>query len=75
MQAQHPALLDSFDAFTARARGKRLAVFLDYDGTLTPIVKDPDRAFMSDQVLQAMLAVCAHACTCICIFSHAATMP
>jgi trehalose 6-phosphate phosphatase len=50
MQVQHPALLDSFEAFAARASGKRLAVFLDYDGTLTPIVKDPDRAFMSDQV-------------------------
>lgn len=55
-QAEHPALLDAFEAFAARAAGKRLAVFLDYDGTLTPIVKNPDRAFMSDQVSQT------HAC-------------
>ena len=25
-------------------------MFLDYDGTLSPIVDDPDRAFMSKQV-------------------------
>jgi len=25
-------------------------MFLDYDGTLSPIVDDPDRAFMSDEV-------------------------
>ena len=25
-------------------------MFLDYDGTLSPIVDDPDRAFMSDAV-------------------------
>lgn len=43
-------MLKEFDAFVAGLRGKRLAVFLDYDGTLTPIVKDPDRAFMADQM-------------------------
>ncbi|KAK3285012.1 hypothetical protein CYMTET_7365 [Cymbomonas tetramitiformis] len=37
------------ESFKTLARGKRLAIFLDYDGTLTPIVKDPDRAFMSDE--------------------------
>lgn len=50
MQAQYPGLLESFTDFIARASGKRIAVFLDYDGTLTPIVKNPDRAYMSDQV-------------------------
>lgn len=25
-------------------------MFLDYDGTLSPIVDDPDNAFMSDDV-------------------------
>ncbi|KAK3247449.1 trehalose-phosphatase [Cymbomonas tetramitiformis] len=37
------------ESFKTLARGKRLAIFLGYDGTLTPIVKDPDRAFMSDE--------------------------
>lgn len=32
------------------AKGKRIVVFLDYDGTLSPIVSDPDCAFMSDPV-------------------------
>ena len=31
---------------------KTIAVFLDYDGTLSPIVDDPDRAFMSDEVIK-----------------------
>lgn len=47
---KHPCMLKELGAFVAGSRGKRLAVFLDYDGTLTPIVKDPDRAFMSDQM-------------------------
>ena len=50
VQAQYPGLLGSFTEFIAGASGKRLAVFLDYDGTLTPIVKNPDKAYMSDQV-------------------------
>jgi len=33
------------------AKGKKIVVFLDYDGTLSPIVNDPDRAFMSDEVI------------------------
>lgn len=49
VQAKYPCLLDAFPAFAAQANAKRVAVFLDYDGTLTPIVKNPDRAFMSDQ--------------------------
>jgi len=29
-------------------------VFLDYDGTLTPIVSDPDAAILSDQMRSAV---------------------
>ncbi|WP_299820985.1 trehalose-phosphatase [uncultured Jannaschia sp.] len=32
----------------ARLAGKRAAVFLDYDGTLTPMVDRPERAVLSD---------------------------
>lgn len=32
------------------AKGKRIVVFLDYDGTLSPIVDNPDRALMSEEV-------------------------
>lgn len=35
-------------------------MFLDYDGTLSPIVDDPDRALMSDAVRNCYsLVVCA----------------
>ncbi|GJY23391.1 probable trehalose-phosphate phosphatase F, partial [Tanacetum coccineum] len=30
-----------------RAKDKKIVFFLDYDGTLSPIVDDPDRTFMS----------------------------
>ena len=36
------------DALEALLRERRLAVLLDYDGTLTPIVTDYRRAFLSD---------------------------
>lgn len=32
------------------SKGKQIVMFLDYDGTLSPIVEDPDRAFMSAKV-------------------------
>ena len=32
------------------AKNRRIVIFLDYDGTLSPIVDDPDRAFMSADV-------------------------
>jgi trehalose-phosphatase len=38
----------------ARLDGRRLAVFLDYDGTLTPIVEDPDRADLAEAMRAAV---------------------
>ena len=32
MQDQHPSILEQFEEFAKLVRGKRLAVFLDYDG-------------------------------------------
>ncbi len=64
-QADHPCLLENFLAFLESARQRRVAVFLDYDGTLTPIVKNPDRAYMSDQVhCRPTLQIAACASTC-----------
>lgn len=37
-----------------RAGRRQLVVFLDYDGTLTPIVSDPDAAILSDQMRSAV---------------------
>ena len=39
--------------------GDRLAVFLDYDGTLTPIVNHPEDASLSDSVRQTLRSLAA----------------
>ncbi len=44
-----PSALDSLDEILAEARGRRFAFFLDYDGTLTPIVETPDRALLTPE--------------------------
>lgn len=41
-----PLALEHREELLRRMQGRRLAVFLDYDGTLTPIVPDPDAAHM-----------------------------
>ncbi len=50
LQAKCPSALASFKQIVASAQGKKIAVFLDYDGTLSPIVDDPDKAVMSPVV-------------------------
>ncbi|GFP94754.1 probable trehalose-phosphate phosphatase h [Phtheirospermum japonicum] len=44
----HPSALDMFGQITNASKGKQIVMFLDYDGTLSPIVEDPDKAFMSE---------------------------
>ena len=44
-----PHALEHFDELTAALAGRRPAVFLDYDGTLTPIVQRPEMAVLSDR--------------------------
>jgi trehalose 6-phosphate phosphatase len=38
-------------------RSDRPAIFLDYDGTLTPIVSHPEKAFLSDSMQQTLQAL------------------
>ena len=45
-----PSALACFDAFAAMLGDRRPAVFLDYDGTLTPIVERPDLAVLDESV-------------------------
>nr|GMD33152.1 trehalose-phosphate phosphatase A-like isoform X1 [Ipomoea batatas]GME05328.1 trehalose-phosphate phosphatase A-like isoform X1 [Ipomoea batatas]GME14824.1 trehalose-phosphate phosphatase A-like isoform X1 [Ipomoea batatas] len=57
---KYPSALQSFEQIKKSAKGKRVVLFLDYDGTLSPIVDDPDRAFMSN----AMCAAVKNAAKC-----------
>ncbi|GMH26631.1 hypothetical protein Nepgr_028474 [Nepenthes gracilis] len=47
---KYPSALNSFEQISNFAKNKKLAVFLDYDGTLSPIVDDPEHALMSDEM-------------------------
>ncbi|TVU46791.1 hypothetical protein EJB05_06354 [Eragrostis curvula] len=62
---RHPSALGRFEALAAAAKGKQIAVFLDYDGTLSPIVEDPDRAVMTDEMRDAVRGVAARFPTAI----------
>uniref|UniRef100_A0A0D9VUP2 Trehalose 6-phosphate phosphatase n=1 Tax=Leersia perrieri TaxID=77586 RepID=A0A0D9VUP2_9ORYZ len=62
---KHPSALGKFEAVAAAAKGKRIVVFLDYDGTLSPIVDDPDRAVMTDEMRDAVRGVAARFPTAI----------
>mmetsp|Transcript_26065 Transcript_26065/g.35992 ORF Transcript_26065/g.35992 Transcript_26065/m.35992 type:complete len:247 (-) Transcript_26065:8-748(-) len=46
---EYPSILQRFSEFESRVEGKKLVLFLDYDGTLTPIVRNPDEAFMPEE--------------------------
>jgi trehalose 6-phosphate phosphatase len=48
-QESLPSALAWFESALSAAKGKHIVMFLDYDGTLSPIVKDPDAAVMSDE--------------------------
>ncbi|KAK1684614.1 hypothetical protein QYE76_045462 [Lolium multiflorum] len=52
--AKYPSALASFDQIITNAQGKKIALFLDYDGTLSPIVNDPEKAFMSPEMRTAV---------------------
>jgi trehalose-phosphatase len=57
-----PSALDHLDEMVHRITEKRPAVFLDYDGTLTPIVDRPEWASLSEkmkQTIDALARTCA----------------
>ncbi|WOL09421.1 putative trehalose-phosphate phosphatase 6 [Canna indica] len=61
----HPSALSNFEDIIAASKGKQIVMFLDYDGTLSPIVEDPDRAFMSDEMREAVRDLASHFPTAI----------
>ncbi|XP_020263760.1 trehalose-phosphate phosphatase A-like isoform X2 [Asparagus officinalis] len=62
---KYPSAFTSFEQITTYAKGKKIALFLDYDGTLSPIVDNPDRAFMSSAMRTAVRNVAKHFPTAI----------
>ena len=52
-----PSALGSWERFEAQLQGKNVALFLDYDGTLTPIVSRPELAILSSERRAALEAV------------------
>ncbi|XP_074563230.1 putative trehalose-phosphate phosphatase 6 isoform X2 [Curcuma longa] len=61
----HPSALDNFEELMVASKGNQIVMFLDYDGTLSPIVDDPDCAFMSDEMREAVRDVASHFPTAI----------
>lgn len=51
------ALPHALPFLSAVAQGRRLVFFLDYDGTLCPIMADPDRAIICDDTRDAVRAL------------------
>ncbi len=49
-----PTVWDCEEEVRARLSGRSLAVFLDYDGTLTPIVEDHTKAFLAGDMRDAV---------------------
>ncbi|HDR15284.1 MAG TPA: trehalose-phosphatase [Desulfobacteraceae bacterium] len=55
-----PSALDHFDRISREAEGKNPAVFLDYDGTLSPIVESPELAVMAEDMREAVIELSRH---------------
>ncbi|KAI7730223.1 hypothetical protein M8C21_023060 [Ambrosia artemisiifolia] len=62
---RYPSALKSFHHIINRAHKKKIVIFLDYDGTLSPIVDDPERAFMSIDMHSAVKGVAKYFPTAI----------
>ncbi|KAL9163524.1 hypothetical protein ABFS82_06G046200 [Erythranthe guttata] len=62
---KYPSALASFEQIANNAKGKKIALFLDYDGTLSPIVDNPDLAFMSNAMRAAVSNVAQYFPTAI----------
>lgn len=59
------AALAHSEAITEYLRGKDLALFLDYDGTLTPIVRRPEDATLAGDVRALLVELARHATVAI----------
>jgi trehalose 6-phosphate phosphatase len=60
-----PNALTHGDELARRLAGKKLALFLDYDGTLTPIVDRPEDAIISDSMREAVRGLAGRCSVCV----------
>ncbi len=60
-----PHALDDGDDLARRLAGTRPAVFLDYDGTLTPIVDRPEDAIISESMREAVRDLARRCPVCV----------
>ncbi|XP_010477481.1 PREDICTED: probable trehalose-phosphate phosphatase C [Camelina sativa] len=63
--ALHPSALDMFDKIMSDAQGKKIIMFLDYDGTLSRITEDHDKAYITDEMRDVVKEVALHFKTAI----------
>jgi trehalose 6-phosphate phosphatase len=60
-----PHALHDHEQLAARLAGRRPAVFLDYDGVLTPIVERPEDAVMSESMREVVRALARRCPVCV----------
>jgi trehalose 6-phosphate phosphatase len=60
-----PDALRDDEQFVAKLAGRRPAVFLDYDGVLTPIVDRPEDAVMSNGMRETVQALAQRCSVCV----------
>lgn len=60
-----PDALAELDRLAERLAGRHLAIFLDYDGTLTPICADPAKAVLSETMRMRIAALASRACLAV----------
>jgi trehalose 6-phosphate phosphatase len=63
--AELPHALAARDELAERLGGREPAVFLDYDGTLTPIVDRPEDAVISDSMRDAVRGLAGRCTVCV----------
>ena len=63
--ADLPHALRDSQQFAARLGGRRPAVFLDYDGTLTPIVDRPEDAVISESMRETVRRLASRTTVCV----------
>ncbi|KAL5064349.1 hypothetical protein RYX36_026086 [Vicia faba] len=61
----YPSALEAFEKIVDFGKDKKIAMFLDYDGTLSPIVEDPDCAFMSEPMRKTVRSLAKYFPTAI----------